>query len=67
MKEDGLDFLRNTPVGNQLVLDMALNIDQEDLGKDGRTDFLGISFSSTDYAGHTFGIRSERFTICTLS
>ena len=60
VKEDGLDFLRNTPIGNQLVLDMAFElIDQEDLGKDGRTDFLGISFSSTDYAGHTFGIRSR--------
>ena len=28
------------------------------LGKDQHTDFLSISYSSTDYAGHAFGPRS---------
>ena len=56
----GLGALKNTPVGNELVLDMALLLlEKEELGKDKYTDFLGVSFSSTDYAGHTFGVRSR--------
>ena len=56
----GLEALKNTPVGNELVLDMALLLlEKEELGKDKYTDFLGVSFSSTDYAGHTFGVRSR--------
>lgn len=56
----GLSILKNTPVGNALVLDMALEILQhEDLGDDADCDFLGVSFSSTDYAGHTWGVRSR--------
>jgi len=55
-----LSILKNTPVGNALVLDMALEILQhEDLGDDADCDFLGVSFSSTDYAGHTWGVRSR--------
>ena len=53
-------LLKNTPIGNQLVLELALKVlHKEELGKDKYTDFLGISFSSTDYAGHTFGVRSR--------
>jgi predicted AlkP superfamily pyrophosphatase or phosphodiesterase len=33
-------------------------IENEQLGKDDETDFLTVSFSSTDYIGHTFGPRS---------
>jgi predicted AlkP superfamily pyrophosphatase or phosphodiesterase len=56
----GLGALKNTPVGNELVVDMALLLlEKEELGKDKYTDFLGVSFSSTDYAGHTFGVRSR--------
>jgi len=33
-------------------------VDQLGLGKAGGTDFLGISYSSVDYAGHAFGPRS---------
>ena len=33
-------------------------IEKEGLGKDEVTDFLALSFSSTDYVGHTFGPRS---------
>lgn len=56
----GLSALKNTPVGNTMLLEMALDlIKAEDLGKDEYTDFLGISFSSTDYAGHTWGVRSR--------
>ena len=33
-------------------------IDQMGLGKGGGTDYLGVSYSSTDYAGHSFGPQS---------
>ncbi len=33
-------------------------IDQLGLGKGGGTDYLGVSYSSTDYVGHSFGPRS---------
>ena len=33
-------------------------IDALNLGKGAATDYLGISYSSTDYVGHTFGPRS---------
>lgn len=51
--------LRVSPYGNNLVCDFAKRaIEKEALGKDGITDFLAISFSSTDYIGHNFGPRS---------
>ncbi|WP_298391587.1 alkaline phosphatase PafA [Flavobacterium sp.] len=51
--------LRVSPFGNNLVADFAKRaIEKEALGKDEITDFLAISFSSTDYIGHTFGPRS---------
>lgn len=34
-------------------------VDELKLGTEGRTDFLGISFSSLDSVGHTFGPRSH--------
>ena len=51
--------LRVTPFGNDYVADFAkAAIDNEALGKDNITDFLAISFSSTDYVGHILGPRS---------
>jgi len=51
--------IRVSPYGNNLVVDLAERaIEKEALGKDAITDFLAISFSSTDYIGHTFGPRS---------
>jgi predicted AlkP superfamily pyrophosphatase or phosphodiesterase len=51
--------LRNTPYGNDFLADFAKEtIDKEALGKDDITDFLAISFSSTDYIGHNLGPRS---------
>jgi len=51
--------LRVTPFGNDYVADIAkLAIEKEALGKDGVTDFLAVSFSSTDYVGHILGPRS---------
>lgn len=58
-KESGADILKTTPFGNDLLADIALQaIESENLGKDNDTDFLTVSFSSTDYIGHTFGPRS---------
>jgi len=52
-------ILRSTPYGNNYVADFAkAAIENESLGKDDITDFLAISFSSTDYVGHILGPRS---------
>lgn len=54
------EILRGTPFGNSLTADFALAaLDGESLGKDNITDFLAISFSSTDYVGHQFGVNSK--------
>lgn len=51
--------LRTSPYGNNLLVDFAKNaIENESLGTDDVTDFLAISFSSTDYIGHVLGPRS---------
>jgi predicted AlkP superfamily pyrophosphatase or phosphodiesterase len=54
-----LGLIRSTPYGNTLTLDMAIAaINNEQLGQNTVTDFLAISFSSTDYIGHQFGPNS---------
>jgi predicted AlkP superfamily pyrophosphatase or phosphodiesterase len=51
--------IRSTPFGNNLLADFAKKaIESENLGKDNITDFLAVSFSSTDYIGHVLGPRS---------
>lgn len=51
--------LRTTPYGNNLVADFAKKaIENEKMGADEITDFLTMSFSSTDYVGHVLGPRS---------
>jgi predicted AlkP superfamily pyrophosphatase or phosphodiesterase len=51
--------LRTLPFGNDFINDFAkLAIEKEQLGKDNITDFLAVSFSSTDYVGHILGPRS---------
>ena len=51
--------LASTPFGNSLTKDLAIAaLDAEQLGKDTITDFLTVSFSSTDYVGHVFGPNS---------
>ncbi|OFX58051.1 MAG: hypothetical protein A2046_15570 [Bacteroidetes bacterium GWA2_30_7] len=50
------ELLLSTPFGNTLTKDFALAaILNENLGKGSYTDFLSVSFSSTDYIGHSFG------------
>ncbi|MEP3387506.1 MAG: alkaline phosphatase PafA [Reichenbachiella sp.] len=49
-----------SPFGNTILVDFAeLAIEKEQLGKDEITDFLAISFSSTDKIGHEFGPYSK--------
>jgi predicted AlkP superfamily pyrophosphatase or phosphodiesterase len=53
-------LLRGTPYGNSITTDFALAaLEGEGLGTDTITDFLAISFSSTDYVGHNFGVNSK--------
>lgn len=59
MVNGGFDILKATPYGNSLTTDFAIAaIKGEKLGKDNDTDFLAVSFSSTDYVGHRFGVNS---------
>ena len=59
-KNGNFALLTEIPFGNTLVTKMALaTIKGEALGKGKETDFLTISYSSTDYVGHNFGIRSK--------
>lgn len=56
----GFDILRTTPFGNSIVTDFTIAaIEGEDLGKDDITDVLAVSYSSTDYIGHNFGVNSK--------
>lgn len=49
-------WLTLSPAGDDLVLDFAkAALLGERLGQRGHTDFLSVSFSSTDYVGHVFG------------
>ncbi|HET8860731.1 alkaline phosphatase PafA [Marivirga sp.] len=52
-------LLPNTAFGNTILADLAIaTMDGEQMGQDDITDFLALSFSSTDYIGHGFGPRS---------
>ena len=55
----GYDIIKNTPFGNTMITDFAMAaVDGENLGADNFTDFLTVSYSSTDYIGHDFGVNS---------
>lgn len=55
-QNSGNGIIKETPFGNSMTLDLAkAAIKGEDLGKTEYTDFLAISFSSTDYVGHRYG------------
>ncbi|MFM2137791.1 MAG: hypothetical protein RJA57_98 [Bacteroidota bacterium] len=48
-----------TPMGNTMTTEFALTaLRNEKLGADSITDLLAISYSSTDYIGHSFGPNS---------
>ena len=53
------DLIRSTPFGNELLLRFAeALIRNENPGSSDYTDFLAISFSSTDFIGHAYGPNS---------
>ncbi len=57
----GSDYsaILSTPFGNTFTAELAeAAVVNEQLGADAITDFLTVSFSSTDYVGHSFGPNS---------
>ncbi|WP_046756932.1 alkaline phosphatase PafA [Kordia jejudonensis] len=59
-KNGGFDILKSTAYGNSLTTDFAIAaIKGEQLGKDATPDILALSYSSTDYVGHKFGVNSK--------
>ena len=52
-------IINSTPFGNTLIAELAKSaVEGENLGTGDVTDFLGVSFSSTDYVGHRYGPHS---------
>jgi predicted AlkP superfamily pyrophosphatase or phosphodiesterase len=60
-KENGnYSLLKGIPAGNSFTTDFAkATILNEKLGKSDAIDFLAISFSSTDYVGHQYGVSAK--------
>lgn len=59
-ENNNFDILKTTPYGNNIITDFAIAaIDGEQLGQDNITDVLAVSYSSTDYIGHNFGVNSK--------
>ncbi|MBN9670037.1 alkaline phosphatase family protein [Roseibium aggregatum] len=49
-------LLTLSPAGDELTAGFTKTlIDNENIGSDAATDYLAVSFSSTDYVGHLFG------------
>jgi predicted AlkP superfamily pyrophosphatase or phosphodiesterase len=66
-KVTGMDIIRQTPFGNSFTKDFAIEaVTNENLGKGKTTDFLAVSFSSTDFIGHQFGPHSVETEDCYL-
>ena len=58
-KKKNYNILRYTPWGNTYTKDFAIaTIVNENLGKNGTTDMLTVSFSATEYIGQNFGPES---------
>jgi len=59
LEKNNFDIIRATPFGNTLTKELAIaSINGEGLGADAVCDMLCVSFSSTDYVGHSFGPKS---------
>ncbi len=68
-KTDKCDYglLKESPFGNTLTKDMAkLLIENYNLGSDDVTDFIAVSFSSSDYIGHRYSPHSIKVEDCYL-
>ena len=60
IKGKNFELLRKIPSGNTFTKDFAIAaLKSENMGKGTTTDFLTISFSSTDYVGHQFGTNAN--------
>lgn len=58
-KENFNKLITKTPQGNTFTFEFAkAAIEGDTLGNRGATDFLAVSFSSTDYIGHQFGVNA---------
>lgn len=56
-QNDNFSLIKTIPAGNTYTVDFAkAAIKGEQLGKSKFTDFLAVSFSSTDYVGHRYGV-----------
>jgi hypothetical protein len=56
---DKYNLFTSTPFANTYLTDFALkSLENEELGQDGQTDMLCISYSTPDIVGHTFGTQS---------
>ena len=59
--------LPTSPFGNTMTKEFALAaLRSENMGKGEATDFLCVSFSSTDYIGHSFGTHAVEMEDCYL-
>ena len=59
LEKNNFDIIRATPFGNTLTKELAIaTIEGEEMGADNICDMLCVSFSSTDYVGHSFGPKS---------
>lgn len=59
-KNGNFAMISETPFGNTLLTELAkATVKGEKMGKGNEIDFLALSYSSTDYIGHAFGIRSK--------
>lgn len=57
---NNFELLKAVAFGNDLTTDFALAaIEGEKLGQGDETDFMTLSYSSTDYVGHNFGVNSK--------
>ncbi|MCG1035660.1 alkaline phosphatase PafA [Polaribacter sargassicola] len=56
-KNGNFSLIKTVPAGNTLTVDFAkAAVIGENLGKSEYTDFLALSFSTTDYVGHKYGV-----------
>lgn len=59
LDKNNFEIIKATPYGNAITKDIALAcLKAEQLGQGKQTDMLCVSFSSTDYVGHSYGPRS---------
>jgi predicted AlkP superfamily pyrophosphatase or phosphodiesterase len=64
-EEKNATQIRLTPFGNNFTTELAIEImKKEEMGKGSATDFLAVSYSSTDYIGHAYGPYSMETEDC---